>query len=460
MNTTTIPTTAPTTTIKSKIFLLEDDAVFRRILKRKLATYGEVYECEDLESAEKLLSQENFDLAFFDLSIKGRELAGFELLSKAVLNQNLFTVVLTQLDQKEVVQKAYELGCKQFLCKDRYEEVIDTIIQNFLYKSAREQAFGHFLKRKFVTTNAKLIQELKKVSHQLLDPGPILILGETGVGKGVVASLFHHLSKRTHNSFIAVNASAIAESLIESEFFGHIKGAFTGANENKVGKFKVCDGGTLFLDEIATMSLGMQQKILKALDEKSFYPVGSNSAVTSDFHLITATCEDLYQKVREGSFRRDLFHRISSISITIPPLRERREDIPLLIDHFLNLCPRKIHLHDDAIDALCCYDWSGNVRELKMVVENLLSSGPGLVHKQDLPQHIISSNGPTAPSNLLSEHSMEFIKNHGIKRYLELIELEALHKAMLLENRVPGRAMKRLKMPHSSFYRILKREEA
>ncbi|HWP44641.1 MAG TPA: sigma-54 dependent transcriptional regulator, partial [Blastocatellia bacterium] len=233
--------------------------------------------------------------------------------------------------------------------------------------------------------------------------GRILIYGESGTGKELVARAIHRQSSRASMSFIELNCAAIPEELIESELFGHTKGAFTGATQAKRGKFEQADGGTLFLDEVGDMSLKVQAKVLRVLEEQRFEPVGSNAAVKVDVRIIAATNKRLDEEIERGSFRADLFYRLNVIPFEIPPLRERREDIPLLVDYFNKKYSASYKREpktfaDDALDRLMAFHWPGNVRELRNIVERLVimtASDP--VKASDLPA-LGSGESETLPS--------------------------------------------------------------
>ncbi|MBF0363504.1 MAG: sigma-54-dependent Fis family transcriptional regulator [Oligoflexia bacterium] len=446
-----------------KILLIEDDHYFRLFLKDRLKAYGEICECSNYNDSITRLKKEFFDLVLIDLNLDG-ENVGLKILECAKL-KNLYSVILTDFDSPEYVKDAYHLGCQHFLSKDQFELALDSIIADCLDKSSGVD-FDNQIKKEFLTIDPTLIRELKNLRSPLFVERPILILGETGVGKGKLAEFLHKSWEECDEStegmsskhaFVSVNASAIAENLIESEFFGHVKGAFTGANENKKGKLKLADGGTLFLDEIGSMPLPMQKKLLKALEEKEFYPVGGTTPVTTNFRLITATCEDINKKVRDGSFRSDLFYRINGVSIKISPLRERKKDIELLINHFLRRGPRKIHITEKALRQLVEYSWPGNVRELKAFVDSIYNKNNGIVDLIDLPEYIRNESPVNAGNVFISEEIFNFIKLNGMKNYLEKIEEEAVNMAMKDARGFAVRAKDTLKIPHTSFYRILKR---
>ncbi len=222
----------------------------------------------------------------------------------------------------------------------------------------------------------------------------IIINGETGTGKGLIARAIHKFSHRRSKPFVQINCGAIPENLLESELFGHVRGAFTGATAPKKGKFEIADGGTVFLDEIGDMSPDLQVKILRVLEEKEFEQVGGCKTIKVDVRVIAATHRDLEEEVQKGSFREDLFYRLFVIPITLPSLRERKSDIPLLISHFLKHFNEKNNrnvegISEDAMTAIMNYSWKGNVREIKNMVEGLVVlKGEGLITLKDLPEKI------------------------------------------------------------------------
>ncbi|HJU64831.1 MAG TPA: sigma-54 dependent transcriptional regulator, partial [Gemmatimonadaceae bacterium] len=239
-----------------------------------------------------------------------------------------------------------------------------------------------------ITQYAPMQAVLTLVERVAKSDSSVLISGESGTGKELVAGLLHRLSHRASGSLVDINCAAIPDQLLESELFGHEKGAFTGAVARKLGLFELAAGGTVFMDEIGELDPRLQGKLLRALEQGSFYRVGGTQKVQSDVRIVAASNRDLGDLVAGGSFRSDLYYRINTISITLPPLRERAVDVPILAQHFLRAFggTQAAMLSDDAVQALCAYDWPGNVRELRNVIERavLLASG-GVIHASDLP---------------------------------------------------------------------------
>jgi len=258
----------------------------------------------------------------------------------------------------------------------------------------------------------------------------VLVIGETGTGKEVIAKAIHHNSPRKTHRFVAVNCAALPETLLESELFGHVKGAFTGAVNTRQGRFELAHKGTLFLDEIGTMSLGLQTKLLRALQERAFERVGGNDTIKVDVRVIAATNKDLEAEIERGTFREDLYFRLSVIPITVPPLRERREDIPALVRHFADLFGRENNRRPQrftpsALDFMQKARWKGNVRELRNTVERLLIMTPGDVIDIDDLRDVVRPDvkpvvpaEPAAAGNHLSPNTLREFKESAERRFL------------------------------------------
>jgi transcriptional regulator with PAS, ATPase and Fis domain len=289
----------------------------------------------------------------------------------------------------------------------------------------------------------------------------ILINGETGTGKGLVARAIHQRSKRREKPFISINCGAIPENLLESELFGHVKGAFTGATASKAGKFELADGGTVFLDEIGDMSPDLQIKVLKVLEEGEFEQVGGAKTIRVDVRILAATHRDLSEEVQKGAFREDLFYRLFVIPMTLPPLRERREDIRPLVEYFLALSNRKNNrqvssVNEDAFDALTAYPWPGNVRELKNLMERLIVlKGTGVITRRDLPSEI-RGGSPVLEAPSIIEISEEGIcLNSAVTEFEKALILQSLEKTQWVKNK----AAKLLHLNRTTLVEKIKRHQ-
>ena len=321
----------------------------------------------------------------------------------------------------ETAVRTTKLGAYDFIEKPlSLDKVVITVEHAIEQKRLLEE--NRQLKQKAwakysIIGNSAVIEALKSdIERAAPSNSWVLITGENGTGKELVARNIHLLSNRSGKAFIEVNCAAIPEELIESELFGHEKGAFTGAHQRKAGKFDMADKGTIFLDEIGDMSLKTQAKILRVLQEKSFERVGGNEIITVDARVIAATNKDLKEEVRKGAFREDLFYRLNVIPFHVPPLRERRDDIPLLLSHFLKEFAAESAreapiLSKEAIEVLCGYRWPGNVRELRNLVERLvIMARSNTITPEDIPTYIKGSQ-TADPGSLCSPAA--FLKRQG-----------------------------------------------
>jgi transcriptional regulator with GAF, ATPase, and Fis domain len=286
----------------------------------------------------------------------------------------------------------------------------------------------------------------------------VVITGESGTGKGMVARAIHNRSNRRERSFITINCGAIPENLLESELFGHVRGAFTGASSNKPGKFELAKGGTVFLDEIGDMSTKLQVKILRVLEEREFEQVGGSKTLHADVRIIAATHADLEKLVEQRKFREDLFYRLYVVPIKVPALHERRSDIPLLIFHFLNEFNKKNGrnvegVSDDALKAMQAYSWPGNVRELKNAMERMVVlKGGGWIEPQDLSQKLMKGNQGSEPVNItISEDGINL--NSAVTEYERALILESLKRT----NWVKNQAAKLLQLNRTTLVEKIKR---
>jgi len=268
----------------------------------------------------------------------------------------------------------------------------------------------------------------------------IMITGETGTGKGLIARAIHESSDRRDNSFIQINCGAISEGLLESELFGHVKGAFTGAIANKPGKFELAQGGSIFLDEIGDMSTDLQVKVLRVLEENEFEPVGGSKTIKANVRVVAATHRDLEEEVQKENFREDLFYRLYVIPMVLPPLKEKKSDIPLLVSHFLNLfCREKkkdiITISDETLEIFMYYSWPGNVRELKNLIERLVVlSESAEITPKDLPKKLTTIKQPEIlPEIDAPGEGVDF--NTAVTKYEKTLIINALEKTNWIKNK-------------------------
>ncbi len=432
------------------ILLVDDDQYFRLGVKNTISDFGLITEASNESEALELLSNNHYDLALIDMQMENDH-SGLAVLEKAVQSK-VHSIILSSYDNDEITEKAYEAGCHHFLAKLHYTKNLEPYIINFI-KKYKKNTLNDFFEKEFITQDEELITNIKKISEISLKNKSVFISGETGVGKSHIGKLLHGLNYQEDKPFVHINCSAISENLIEAELFGAMKGSYTGANEDRIGKLKSADGGTLFLDEIATMPISMQKKLLKALDDKTFYPVGSNKPVKSSFTLITATCENLFEKIANGEFRKDLFFRISGINIDIKPLRQRVSDIPILLKHFQSNLDRRIVIKSEAVSLLQSLDWNGNIRELKKTVELLSTKQKGIIKAEDI-QEIIDSNTSSFGDSWLNSTHRDFITTNGLKSFVKKIEKEVIKEVLQKHSGKVTHAIKDLGISTSAFYRI------
>jgi len=367
---------------KIKILVVDDDTTHRLMLKATLAADGyAVTEAGDGEEAIEKLKQEFFDLVMLDLKMP--KMGGLEALKHLKeINPGIPVLIMTAYASVQTAVEALKQGAFDYLIKPLdMEEVKLMLIKTLDYHKLKKE--NRSLKKRLSKTfgfseivgNSKKMHELFEVlSLAAPSDTTILILGESGTGKELIANAIHQNSNRADKPFIKVNCAALPENLLESELFGHEKGAFTGAHARRLGRFEQAHGGTLFLDEIGDMSLLTQAKILRVLQEGEFERVGGEKTVKVDVRIIAATNKNLEEEVKNNHFRLDLFYRLSVVPVNVPPLRERKEDIPLLVEHFIQKYAEKNQQHIRKIsprvmDLFMRYTWPGNIRELENVIQ-------------------------------------------------------------------------------------------
>lgn len=368
--------------MKPLILVVDDEEGIREAISEILGDEGyQVITASTGEEALNILRKEPPDLVLLDIWLPGMD--GIETLREIKnLRSDVPVIMISGHGTIEIAVKATKMGASDFLEKPLSLDRVIISARNALALSNLERENRNL--KENLSRQWRLIGESEKMKTLRLQiemaaksSSRVLITGESGSGKELVARLLHSLSNRSSKPFIEVNCAAIPQELIESELFGHEKGSFTGAFERKKGKFELADGGTLFLDEIGDMSLQTQAKVLRVIETQEFQRVGGSSTIKVDVRIIAATNKDLPEEVKKGTFREDLFFRLNVIPLSVPPLRERKEDIPLLIDHFLKTIseeygqrPKKIT--PEAIRILQGHEWPGNVRELRNTIERLL----------------------------------------------------------------------------------------
>ena len=381
-----------------QVLLIEDEESIRRVMSRILKEENDQYqitEAVDGKQGLDLLFKIQFDLVLCD--IKMPKMDGIEVLKKANDEMlNIPFIMLTGHGNIETAVEAMKLGAYDFISKppdlNRLLNSVRHAIENKSLRSENTKLKNKVAQKYLIIGESFSIEEVKRmISKVASTDARVLITGENGTGKELVAQQLHQQSERFKENFIEVNCAAIPSELIESELFGHVRGAFTSAVKDRSGKFEAAHNGTLFLDEIADMSLAAQAKVLRALQEKKIQRVGNEKDISVDVRVIAATNKNLKQEIKEGRFREDLYHRLAVILIHVPTLKERLDDIPLLTYHFINLLTKEQGLENklfspEALQKLKDYPWSGNVRELRNVVERLMILGDNPITSENINQ--------------------------------------------------------------------------
>jgi len=365
-----------------KLLIVDDDLNVLKVLKMRLESGSyQVEAASEIEAAKELVAKNEYDLAVLDLKFSGG--SGIDLMKNIrEVDPDLPVIILTAYGTIESAVEAMKEGAYIYLTKPfDYRELL-LQIKNGIEKSKLSREVKKLRNIVRQNINTKNIIGQSEAMKKVLDltflaaesNSNVFISGESGTGKGIIARALHQLSDRKDKPFVSLNCAAIPATLLESELFGFERGAFTGATANKKGLFVQADGGIIFLDEISEIPLAMQGKLLKALEDREFYPLGAQKTVKVDIRIISASNKDIEMEVEKGNFRSDLFYRIHVIPIRMPPLRERKEDIPLLVEHFLEKYAAKMNksiksIAPQALQKIMIYSWPGNVRELENIIE-------------------------------------------------------------------------------------------
>jgi len=380
------------------VLVVDDDPGVRESFRLILEDHYDVIDVPDGPAALDTVRASEIDLVLLDIRLPGMD--GIEVLERIkALDEGIEVILVTAVKTVRTAVAAMKLGAFDYLTKPFEEDELLSLSRRALERRALEREVA-FLRSELARAHDSeeivgrhpAIEKLHGLIAQVArTPTTVLITGESGTGKELVARAIHHQGPRRDGPFIAVNPAAIAETLIESELFGHEKGAFTGAHQRKPGKFELAQGGTLFLDEIGTLRSDLQAKLLRVLQQREIERVGGTRPVKIDVRFIAATNTNLKEAVGSGVFREDLYYRLNVVPVVVPPLRERIQDVPLLVEHFIRRDNRRFHKHIDglspeALAALDAYRWPGNVRELENVIERcvVLAEGP-VIQLNDLP---------------------------------------------------------------------------
>jgi DNA-binding NtrC family response regulator len=422
---------------KAQLLVVDDEPASRYGIKKALTQFKlNVQEASEGKQALEMISQLNPDLVILDINLPGMD--GLAVLTAATqLNHSPLVIVITAYGSEKIAVEAMKRGAYDYIAKPfEIEDLRLTVaraLEKLQLKEENLQLRTELEKRSGVgrilgqsTAMRKVFDLIEKVSQSDIT---VLIQGESGTGKELVAREIHHRSSRFGKSFITMNCAALPENLIESELFGHEKGAFTGAVKQRKGKFEVADEGTIFLDEIGDMSLNTQSKVLRVLQEKKFERLGGNETLEVDARIISATHKDLLTEMEKGNFRQDLYYRLKVIDITIPPLRERREDIPILVEHYIKEFAERHNktvqgIDPDALKQIMEFHWPGNVRQLVNILERavVLAARP-ILRTEDLPEDLNIRSGFSEGfldelMHLPFKEAKERINTHFMKEYL------------------------------------------
>jgi two-component system NtrC family response regulator len=450
--------------LKPKILVIDDDTSLRRVLEYNLQEAGyEVVTSASGEEGMRLFVEETPGLVITDMKMPGMD--GMQVLN-AVKERSpeALVIIITAFGTVDVAVEAMKAGAYDYITKPFNRDELRLTVARALQLrglTAENRRLKDELSDKAdyrtIVGTSKGMERVFEVVRKVADTeASVLITGESGTGKELVARSIHHHSSRCNGPFVAINCAAIPRDLLESELFGHVKGAFTGAIKDKAGKFQLADGGTLFLDEVGELPLELQPKLLRALQEKTVEPVGGTTPFKLDVRVVAATNLDIDKALADASFREDLYYRLAVIPIHLPPLRERREDIALLLRYFCSKHGANSVIFDmDVMATLTSYRWPGNVRELENLVERLLIMRSGdTISTEDLPDKMRTSDGvlPGTPSNT---QSVINLPEGGYS--LEQLEREVVVAALERNMWNQTAAAKFLRIPrHTLIYRMEK----
>lgn len=455
------------------VLFVDDEEDLCTLMQMMLSRMGiETHVAYRIAQAKKMLSEHHYDICFTDLNLPDG--SGLELVEEISQQYpQLPVAVLTAYGNMDIAIAALKAGAFDFVSKPIKQTHLEQLLQKALNNPVQQQAASEdALEQRMLIGQSAPIEQLRVTLKKIArSQAPVFITGESGTGKEVVANLVHRLSNRNEGPFIAINCGAIPSDLLESELFGHKKGSFTGATQDKQGLIQSAHGGSLFLDEIAELPLNMQVKLLRAVQEKAIRPIGSDTEIDVDFRVISASHQDLESLVQQGKFRQDLFFRIHVMDLVLPPLRERGQDILILAQHFIQKVCREWEIEVKALttrakDFLLAQYYPGNVRELRNIIERAITLSDDdyidVQHLQSAPLRR-SVNTPvlsidqmlTAPSELTL--APRKLPDEGLELYLENIEKEILLNALNITHWNRTLAAKKLGMSFRSLrYRLKK----
>ncbi len=428
---------SPDTGRRYRVLVVEDEALMRSIILDLMRGEGyEVVEAPSGEVAWQIFEKEKIDLAILDLNLSGGS-SGLDVLKKMRdVDSEVMAIIVTAYASVESAVQALQQGAYDYITKPFANDHLKNQVRHALEAKALFKE-NHFLRRELrekyrfenIIGKGDAIESVFRIMEKVArTDSSVLITGESGTGKELVARAIHFSSERANGRFLPINCGALPENLLESELFGYKRGAFTGAMNEKIGLLKSADKGTVFLDEIGDMPLALQIKLLRVLQEREVYPLGSNDPVSFDVRVLCATNKDLEVEAKAGRFREELLYRINVITIKLPPLRERKDDIPLLASHFMKKFERSLgrggmRFSKGAMKLLLSYAWPGNVRELENTIERAaILAETDVIHSHDLPDKLRSNALPAGADFETGNVTLEDLEREHIKRVLGKVE--------------------------------------
>jgi len=446
------------------ILVVDDDAAHRTMLRTLMSQWGyAVFEADDGQTAIERVQERYFNLILMD--VRMLKVSGIEALERIKkYNPAIPIIIMTAFSSVETAVEALKKGAYDYLTKpldfDKLKLIIGRAVEHIQLQAENrmlKQTLGkHFDRRNIIGRSPSMVQLLESVAQVAPSEATVLITGESGTGKELIAGALHYNSHRKDGPFVKINCAALTETLLETELFGHEKGAFTGADRRKEGCFIQADGGSLFLDEVSEMSVTMQVKLLRVLQEREVIRVGGEVALPVDVRVICATNKNLEDLLQQGEFREDLYYRLNVVGLTLPPLRRRKDDIPLLAQHFLEMFARKNNktiegFTPQALDAVLKHDWPGNVRELMNAVERGVVLARG---------HLLDP----ADLRLFSEETLPATADRATEDWipgsLEAVEQMTILKTLEMVRGNKSEAARRLGITRKTLYKKLKKYES
>jgi len=428
------------------VLIVDDEVGTRESLKMILKNDYEVFLARDAEEAFLQIKEHSPDVILLDIILP--DIDGLKVLERIKQKEaEGIVIMITATKTVKTAVEAMKLGAYDYITKPFDIDELRLIINRALSTQALEKEVKYLRKEidksfgfENIIGRSKLMEDIFKVVRQIADSkSTVLIMGESGTGKELISRAIHYYSNRRNYPFVTINCAAIPETLIESELFGHEKGAFTNAIERKLGRFEIAHHGTLFLDEIGELSLATQAKILRFLEEKEFTRVGGSKTIKVDVRLITATNRDLNQLLKKGDFREDLYYRINVVPIVIPPLRERKEDIPLFVDYFMKKFNEENNkkvkgVSKESLELMMSYEWPGNVRELENLIERVTAlTSNEYIQPNELPFTLINTSKINGLKESVLDGKLPFLKAE--EEFEKGIILDALKRTNYVQSR-------------------------